>query len=188
MAVRPMDGGDDGRQKDEGGRMNNRKRDTVFHPSAFTPALQRTQCGASVLRPSSGQAYIELVMVLPLFLIVIAALILFGRVLYVKIALDMASYDACRAAVEALRPGDGIAQGMIAGQETLKGFYLNPVGANLTISPAGGWTRGTPVRCVAAYDLFVGDIPALSSIASGSGVPLQSTTWSRVELWRSDWR
>jgi Flp pilus assembly protein TadG len=136
----------------------------------------------------TGQAYIELVMVLPLFLIVIAALILFGRVLYVKIVLDMASYDACRAAVEALRHGDGIAQGMIAGQETLRGFYLNPAGANITISPAGGWTRGTPVRCVAAYDLFVGDIPALSSIASGSGVPLQSTTWSRVELWRSDWR
>jgi len=149
----------------------------VFHPSSL------------ILHPSErGQAYIELVMVLPLFLIVIAALILFGRVLYVKIALDMASYDACRAAVEALRPGDGVSQGMIAGQETLKGFYLNPAGANITISPAGGWTRGTPVRCVAAYDLFVGDIPALSSIASGSGVPLQSTTWSRVELWRSDWQ
>ena len=157
------------------------KSNRVFHPSrgAFIPHAKRSE---------SGQAYIELVMVLPLFLIVIAALILFGRVLYVKIALDMTSYDACRAAVEALRPGDGVSQGMIAGQATLRGFYLNPAGANITISPAGGWSRGTPVRCVAAYDLFVGDIPALSSIASGSGVPLQSTTWSRVELWRSDWR
>ena len=136
----------------------------------------------------SGQAYIELVMVLPLFLIVIAALIFFGRVLYVKMALDMASYDACRAAVEALRASDGISQGMISGQETLKGFYLNPAGANVTISPAGGWTRGTPVQCVASYDLFIGDIPSVSSFANGSGVPLQSTTWSRVEQWRSDWR
>ena len=157
------------------------KTHSVFHPSreAFRLHAKRSE---------TGQAYVELVMVLPLFLLVIAALILFGRVLYVKIALDMTSYDACRAAVEALRPGDGIAQGMVAGQETLRGFYLNPAGANITISPAGAWTRGTPVRCVAAYDLFVGDIPALSSIAAGSGVPLQSTTWSRVELWRSDWR
>ena len=139
-------------------------------------------------RGEFGQAYIELVMVLPLFLIVIAALILFGRVLYVKIALDMASYDACRAAVEALRPGDGISQGLVAGRETLKGFYLNPAGANVAISPAGGWARGTPVQCIASYDLFVGDIPGVSSIATGSGVPLQSTTWSRVELWRSDWQ
>ncbi|CAG0945068.1 hypothetical protein ANRL1_02100 [Anaerolineae bacterium] len=152
-----------------------------FHPSALTRSVHAE-------RSERGQAYIELVMVLPLFLIVIAALILFGRVLYVKLALDMTSYDACRAAVEALRPGDGVSQGMIAGQATLRGFYLNPAGANITVSPAGGWTRGTPVRCVAAYDLFVGDIPGLSSIAAGSGVPLQSTTWSRVELWRSDWR
>lgn len=135
-----------------------------------------------------GQAYIELVMVLPLFLIVIAALIFFGRVLYVKIALDMASYDACRAAVEALRPGEGVSQGMIAGQETLKGFYLNPSAASILISPAGGWARGTPVQCVASYDVLVGDIPGVSGFASGSGVPLQSTTWSRVELWRSDWQ
>ncbi len=136
----------------------------------------------------SGQAFVELVIVLPLFLLVIAALIFFGRVLYVKIALDMSSYDACRAAVEALRPGDGISQGIFAGLETLKGFYLNPNGASLSVSPAGAWARGTPIRCVAAYDLFVGDIPALSNIAAGSGVPLQSTTWSRVELWRSDWQ
>lgn len=135
----------------------------------------------------NGQAYIELVMVLPLFLIVIAGLIFFGRVLYVKIALDMASYDACRAAVEALKPGDGVSQGTVAGQETLKGFYLNPAGAKVAISPAGGWARGTPVRCDASYDLFVGDIPGVSGFARGTGVPLASTTWSRVELWRSEW-
>ncbi len=127
-------------------------------------------------------------MVLPLFLIVIAALIFFGRVLYVKTALDMTSYDACRAAVEALRPGDGVSQGTIAGQETLRGFNLNPAGASLTISPAGEWIRGTPVQCVAAYDLFVGDIPGVSGFANGTGVDLQSTTWSRVALWRSDWQ
>lgn len=126
-------------------------------------------------------------MVLPIFLLVIAALIFFGRVLYVKIALDMASYDACRAAVEALRPGDGITQGMTAGRQTLAGFYLNPGGASLTIAPAGGWDRGTPVQCSASYDLFVGDIPGAASFGSGSGVSIQSTTWSRVELWRSDW-
>ena len=136
----------------------------------------------------AGQAYIELVMVLPLFLIVIAALIFFGRLLYVKIALDMASYDACRAAVEALRPGDGVAQGMTAAQETLAGFHLNPGGASIAIVPAGAWDRGMPVRCMASYDLFVGDIPSVSAFASGTRLPIQSTTWSRVELWRSDWR
>jgi hypothetical protein len=151
---------------------NNSISSFILHTSSFParPGLHRTRH------------------VLPLFLIVIAALIFFGRVLYVKIALDMASYDACRAAVEALRPGDGISQGLVAGRETLRGFYLNPAGATVAISPAGGWARGTPVQCIASYDLFVGDIPGVQSFATGSGVPLQSTTWSRVELWRSDWR
>jgi Flp pilus assembly protein TadG len=164
------------KQKHKPGKLNR-----FFHLRSFILQTKRSE---------TGQTYIELVMVLPLFLMVIAALILFGRVLYVKMALDMTSYDACRAAVEALRPGDGVSQGMIAGQATLRGFYLNPTGANISVSPAGrgAWTRGIPVRCVAAYDLFVGDIPGLSDVAVGSGVPLQSTTWSRVELWRSDWR
>jgi hypothetical protein len=154
------------------------KSNRVLHPSS------REAC----LHPECGQAYVELVMVLPLFMIVIAALIFFGRVLYVKIALDMASYDTCRAAVEALRSEEGVFQGMTAGQETLRGFYLNPAGANVSISPIGDWARGTPVRCEASYDLFVGDIPGVSGIASDSSILLQSTTWSRIELWRSDWR
>ncbi len=169
--------------------MNKRKRRNNFHTSHLH-CTKRSAVQVFFLLHNSerGQAYVELVMVLPLFLIVIAALIFFGRVLYVKIALDMASYDACRAAVEALHPGDGVSQGMIAGRETLRGFYLNPAGANVAISPAGTWDRGTPVQCVATYDLFVGDVPGVSNIAAGSGVPLESTTWSRVELWRSDWR
>ena len=176
MAVRRRDGGESMSRQQQAA---SRQQKTVHH---FLPAARR------LLPAEAGQAYVELVMVLPLFLIVIAALIFFGRVLYVKIALDMASYDSCRAAVEALRPGDGVSQGMIAGRETLRGFYLNPAGANVAISPAGTWDRGTPVQCVASYDLFVDDIPEVSSIAAGPGVSLQSTTWSRVELWRSDWR
>jgi len=144
---------------------------------------------AALCRLSSehGQAYVELVMVLPIFLIVLAALIFFGRVLYVKIALDMASYDACRAAVEALMGYEGIAQGTTAGQQTLAGFHLNPAGASIAIDSVGGWRRGTPVRCTVSYNLFVGDVPALSTFFSGNGVVLESTVWSRVEQWRSDW-
>ncbi len=140
------------------------------------------------LKNERGQAYIELVLVLPLFLLVIAALILFGRVLYVKIALDMASYDACRAAVEAMDGGAGMGQGYTAGMNTLQGFYLDANAASLAIAPQGAWQRGTPVACRAGFNLYVGDIPLLSSFVSGKSVNLQSETWSRVETWRSYWR
>ncbi len=140
------------------------------------------------LHDRRGQAYIELMLVLPLFLLTIAALIFFGRVLYVKIALDMASYDACRAAVEAMDGGAGTHQGYTAGINTLQGFYLDANAASLSISPQGAWQRGTPVVCRAVFNLFVGDIPLVSQFASGRSVSLQSETWSRVETWRSYWR
>jgi len=65
-------------------------------------------------RDSRGQAYVELIMVLPILLILVAAVIFFGRILYLKIALDMASYDGVRAAVEALDEQAGISQGVTA--------------------------------------------------------------------------
>ena len=133
-----------------------------------------------------GQALIELVIVLPLFFLIIAALIFFGRALYVQIALDMASYDGCRAAVESLLPGDGENQGMTAARGTLAGFYLNADAASIAIE-GGGWDRGAVVRCTAAYNLFVGDVPWLQ-FHSGTNVSLRSVAYSRVETWRSDWR
>ncbi|MBI3913114.1 MAG: pilus assembly protein [Chloroflexi bacterium] len=139
-------------------------------------------------RRDFGQAYIELVMVLPIMLIVIAALIFFGRVLYVKIALDMASYDACRAAVEALDPSAGAAQGFVAGRQTLAGFDLQLAGAAISVAPQGAWDRGTPVMCAASYNVFVGDVPFVGLFHSGRGVALESSVWSRVETWRSDWK
>jgi hypothetical protein len=150
-----------------------------FHPRRAAP----TQSNGDAER---GQALIELVIVLPFFFLIIAALIFFGRALYVQIALDMAAYDGCRAAVEALHPGDGMEQGLIAARGTLQGFYLN-AGAAFLLIEGGGWDRGALVRCTAEYNLFVGDVPWLK-FHDGPNVALRSVAWSRVESWRSDWR
>ena len=127
-------------------------------------------------------------LVLPLFLLTIAALIFFGRVLYVKLALDIATYDACRAAVEALDGEDGIAQASTAGKNTVRGFFLNAGTMRLTIAPQGIWQRGTRVMCHARFNVYVGDIPLAHAIAGKSSVNLEASSWSRVETWRSYWR
>jgi Flp pilus assembly protein TadG len=161
--------------RDEGRRKNNRIPRARFHTSYFR--LHTSE---------GGQALIELVIVLPLFFLIIAALIFFGRALYVQIALDMAAYDGCRAAVEPLHPGDGENQGMVAARGTLAGFNLNAEAASIAIE-GGGWGRGALVRCTASYNLFVGDVPWLV-FHSGTNVSLRSVTYSRVETWRSDWQ
>ncbi|MCC7163500.1 MAG: pilus assembly protein [Anaerolineae bacterium] len=136
----------------------------------------------------SGQGYIEFMLVLPLFLLTIAGLILFGRVLYVKLALDMTTYDACRAAVEAMDQTDGIAQGNAAGRNTLHGFFLNAGAVRLAILPQGAWGRGTRVMCQARFNLYVGDIPLAGTISGSGNVNLEASSWSRIETWRSYWR
>ncbi len=139
-------------------------------------------------KEESGQAFVELVVILPFLFITIAALVFFGRVLYAKIALDMASYDACRAAVEALRPDDGQQQGLTAGRETLSGFYMNAASAQLTVASTLTWGRGVWVSCNSRYNLYVGDIPLVSLFNAGRTVPLSAKTWSRIETWRSWWQ
>ena len=120
-------------------------------------------------------------------LLILAALIFFGRVLYVKIGLDMAASDACRAAVEALEPGPGMTQGLVAGRATFRDWDAQLSGLSISVNAQGEWVRGTPVSCVAEYGVRVGDIPFVSAFYSGRSMPLRSVVWSRVETFRSDW-
>lgn len=134
-----------------------------------------------------GQALLEFVLILPFLFIILAALIYFGRLIYANIALNMASYDACRAAVESLRRDDGQAAGLTAGRETLDGFSMNAGSARLTVTPQGQWDRGAWVRCRTDYTLRVNDIPMVQLFHPGGAVPLSATRWSRIETWRSWW-
>ncbi|MCC7165515.1 MAG: pilus assembly protein [Anaerolineae bacterium] len=134
-----------------------------------------------------GQALVEFVLILPFLFLILAALIYFGRLIYATIALDMASYDACRAAVESLRRDDGQIQGLTAGRETLNGFSLSAASARLTVVPQGKWDRGAWVRCRTGYTMKVNDIPMVQLFHPGGAVPLKATRWSRIETWRSWW-
>lgn len=134
-----------------------------------------------------GQALVEFILILPFLFLILAALIYFGRLIYATIALDMASYDACRAAVEALRRDDGQSQGLTAGRETLNGFSMSAASARLTVTPQGNWDRGVWVRCQTEYTLRVNDIPMVQLFHPGGAVPLRATQWSRIQTWRSWW-
>ncbi len=134
-----------------------------------------------------GQAMVEFILILPFLFLILAALFYFGRLIYATIALDMASYDACRAAVESLRRDDGQTQGLVAGRETLNGFSMSAASARLTVTPQGKWDRGAWVRCRTEYNLKVNDIPMVQLFHPGGAVPLRATQWSRIQTWRSWW-
>ena len=137
-----------------------------------------------------GQASVELLLVIPVLFFLIIAVVFFGRILYTRIALDSATYDCARSAVESLRRERGTEQGAYAGWNTLEGFYLDASDAEFGIQHTigyGRWYRGTDVTCYARYNVRVGDLPFAGLLYPGQAVPLYSQIRLQVERYASFW-
>ncbi len=137
------------------------------------------------IESEEGQGAVELILILPAMIFLIAFIFLFGRVLYVRIALDVATYDCAREAVESLREQRGLAQAAYAGWDTLEGFHLDPEDAVFTVA-YNRWSRGGEVTCRAAFNVYTGDLPYLWGMA-GRGQPIYASTTLQVERYISRW-
>ena len=149
----------------------------------------RRRTGACIMR-EEGQAYLEFLLILPLFLALIAGILYFGRVLYVKIAVDAAAYDCVRTAAEAMQPdgAQGRYQGETVALNTLEGFYLNRRGGSAAVAYPGSWGRGQEVACQVRYTMSLGGVPFVEWLDVPRQLPIQSTTHLRVEEYKSQWR
>ncbi len=135
-------------------------------------------------RGESGQAYIEFILVLPLFLIVIATIIGYGQSFYVKLATDATAWSACRHAIASLNEVRARSQAFRAARYTLSGFGLNPDSARVTVVQWGRWRRGTQIRVDVCYDVPsppvpLGDILFPTEVCSHQMMP--------VYLYKSRW-
>jgi Flp pilus assembly protein TadG len=142
------------------------------------------------VREERGQASVELLLVIPVLFFMVVAVVFFGRILYVRIALDSATYDCARSAVESLRYHRGIEQASYAGWNTLSGFYLDASDAEFRVSYTvgyGRWYRGTEVTCHAQFNVRVDDLPFVGALYPGRAIPLHSTTTLQVERYASYW-
>ncbi len=111
------------------------------------------------LRPRSGQAYVEFVLVIPLFLIIIAGITGYGQALYTRLAVDAAAWSACRHAVASLDESRATNQAFLAARYTLGGFGLNPDSAQVQVTHWGAWQRGTQVRAQVCYSVPAPPVP-----------------------------
>jgi len=131
-----------------------------------------------------GQAYVEFIIVLPLLLLLIAGIIGFGQMIYVKLATEAAAWAAARHAVSTLNPDRGPAQAFVASRYALQGFGLNPDSARATLWAYGGWNRGSRIQVQVCYDVPpppvpYGDYMLPSRICSTQTMP--------VYRWKSRW-
>ena len=131
-----------------------------------------------------GQAYIEFVLVLPLFLIVIAGVVGFGQLLYTKLALSGAAWSGSRHAIATLNQARGVNQAYQGVRYALDGFGLNPDHAQTQVSVWGAWGRGTQVRARVCYAVPSPPVPFGQILAPQQVCASQTLP---VYRWKSKW-
>ena len=131
-----------------------------------------------------GQAYVEFVLVLPLFLIVIAGVVGFGQVLYTKLAMEAAAWSGARHAVATLNQNRGVSQAYLGARYALDGFGLNPDHATAQVSLWGQWHRGVQVRARVCYNVPAPPVPFGQILA-----PQQMCASETMPIykWKSKW-
>ena len=133
---------------------------------------------------SRGQSYVEYLLVLPIFLIIIAVVIDAGRLVYAKLATEAAAWSGARHAIATLDEDRGVAQAQRATRYTLSGFALRPDEAEVHVSYWGGWGRGTDVRVDVCYEVPPPPVPFGKEL---SPTLICSRYTSPVYKWKSGW-
>jgi hypothetical protein len=133
---------------------------------------------------SKAQAYVEFVLVLPLFLIVIAGVVGFGQMLYTKLAMEAAAWSGARHAVATLNQSRGVSQAYLGVRYALDGFGLNPEHATTQVNLWGQWHRGVQVRARVCYNVPAPPVPFGQIL-----VPQQVCASETMPIykWKSKW-
>lgn len=131
-----------------------------------------------------GQSYIEFILVLPIFLLIIAGAVGFGQRIYAKLAVEAAAWSACRHAVATLDQTRGMQQAFDASRYALSGFGLNPDSATVNVIVWGQWQRGTQVRARVCYPVPSPPVP-LGGVLAPLQICAQQTM--PVYKWKAKW-
>ena len=144
--------------------------------------------GRRLATDERGQALYETALVLFLFLVMMIGIVMFGPLVYTRLAVDAASYDCVTSAVEAVSSeSQGYYQGRVAASQTLQGFRLDPSHTTVHIWTDGTWGRGARMVCQVSYDLRLSGLPGVTLFFPGSDAVIDSQTALAVETFKSQW-
>ena len=138
-------------------------------------------------RSVHGQALVELALVLPFFLLLIAGAMWFGPQAYAKLASDTMSYDCATAASQSLDATLGVKQGRVAAFETGRGFRIPRANVDITVIPPARWDRGQPVACSVGVNVYGGGLPLVSAFFPAPQ-RVTSRTQLLIEIYKSRWK
>jgi hypothetical protein len=115
---------------------------------------------------------------LPVFLIFAGFLLYFGRLLYIKAAVEDAAAAGARWATTSLSGALGCAQAREAMQLVFNGYYANGYYANLAgfdynVQPLTAWGRRGVARITVQYRLRQTDVPIFGALLGNRIVSTQ---------------
>lgn len=114
-------------------------------------------------RCESGAAIIEAALVLPVVLLMVAGIVMTGRVAQAQIAVQSVAREAARTAAVAPSASDGLTFAEERARSTAAGHGLDVADLALAVD-MGGFERGGSVRVGVSYPVALGDLPLLGVV------------------------
>jgi hypothetical protein len=128
----------------------------------------------------TGAALVEAALVLPMLLVLVAGVVMTGRVAHAQIAVQSVARETSRTVAVAPSASEGLAAGEARALAVAAGHGLAAGQLGLMID-AGGWERGGVVRVEASYPVGLGGLPLLGSL----DITVTARHEQRIELYRS---
>lgn len=132
------------------------------------------------LASDSGSALIETALVLPMVLVLVAGIVMTGRVAHAQIAVQSVAREAGRTLAVAPSVSEGLASAEARAWVVADGHGLSTEQLHLLID-AGDFVRGGTVRAEASYPVSLGDLPLLGALE----IAVSSSHEERIDLYRS---
>jgi Flp pilus assembly protein TadG len=136
----------------------------------------------SRLRNEHGTAAVELALLAPVLVVLVAVVTAAGRMVETKSAVLQVAREASRAASEAPNPTAAHDAAIATAQQVAAGLGLDPAQLQLVQDPHG-FVRGAPYVVSVSYDVSLVDLPGLG-LLPGS-VTLGATHAELIDAYRS---
>lgn len=123
---------------------------------------------------------VEVALVLPLLLVLVAGVVMAGRVAHAQVAVQSVARETARTAAVAPSASVGLlsAEARAVSVAAGHGLSLDRLGIEID---AGGFERGGTVQTYASYEVQLGDLPLLGMVT----VTVSSSHDERIDFYRS---
>jgi hypothetical protein len=112
------------------------------------------------LRSERGTAAVELALLAPVLLMLVAVVTAAGRVVETKSAVLSVAREAARAAAEAPNAAAAHDAAIATAQQVAEGLGLDPARLSIVEDPHG-FSRGAPYEVSVSYQVSMADLPGL---------------------------